>query len=724
MDITPINDKKVKSFEELTAKIKFITCEEKKIFAKAMSLDYSPNHNRAYCEQVDICMGDNFISRETIQDAQDILSENIPKAVLLGVMDREIAQNLEANINLRNFEEKNKTKLCPAEKIEASCEKDIRNALVSVSGSFIGYKSLEKAPLSNESLEDYLGKNLFSKKTTAKISKDQLKKSCGEKINFGRICKARDERLKVIASCEKDKKATGCLNYEQKALASLNDSHKDNRDIFLKMEKDLCVSSRVVEDIKFPSRLSMFAGGINSFGVDSENRFSNFANGLGGGFQSTLLGSDLKDNDFFKPSSTSSSFAMQDFSVAEPTHLKFDLPEITTNFKSSSPVVSSSASSGSVAEASRPAALDNDNESVSGSSSHESALAPVAAEASHVEDYAAAPSVMVPTTPAPIAESPVNNNFAFGDNYNTSSLDNNLAKPVDKNESIAELPVAKTSSAANAQINGLKSQIDELKQTVADLEAKTDPAEKAAVTEEALAKERDLLDLKKKLADLEAEKKKRDESTALAVATERDKASEARRIASINAANQNFAAASAQNFENSIKRDEKNISNFAQPASFVDPGAGARSPASSSAGASQGQGLVLNATDRGSNNSESNTVYMTDSDLQKFTYRLGANASAEDIEKMIETSHGAKILIGNDEQVIPTIEANGKVKYKRVKISLVKDEKAAKAKNSERKTASVGDLTREEDEKNKKARELARYNEFKNSFLKATQKGD
>jgi len=162
--------------------------------------------------------------------------------------------------------------------------------------------------------------------------------------------------------------------------------------------------------------------------------------------------------------------------------------------------------------------------------------------------------------------------------------------------------------------------------------------------------------------------------------------------------------------------DKNNNAFNRSPSSFSDSSASSVKSAGTGASSSS-SGLVLKSAG-GQSVADSSIVYMTTGELQKYPYRLGDNASAVDIEKMISGNNGAAIILGNSEQIIPEVvngvvqlDETGKVKYKRVKISLVKNDKE-KAQNISRAISSVADLKREEQKK----RDLIRYQEMKNSL--------
>lgn len=250
-----LDPKSLDFITSLVGPVKKEACN-KSIFSDITDPKFIVNHNKLRCSEIDTCIGESH-SEAVIKDASELLKENLPKAVLLGVIDLEVQAKLKYNIILKRFEKSNDKKICPSEEIETSCERDIRNALSSVSASFIDYPALTVAPALEESTEDYFSKIFFSANSykNRSMTEEELLKGCGDKINFTKICKARDLRLKVISDCEKNPQSKGCLDQEQNALASLLNSQKDRKDIFLAMEQQLCKDSRLVHDSTTPYTL-------------------------------------------------------------------------------------------------------------------------------------------------------------------------------------------------------------------------------------------------------------------------------------------------------------------------------------------------------------------------------------------------------------------------------------------------------------------------------------
>jgi hypothetical protein len=147
------------------------------------------------------------------------------------------------------------------------------------------------------------------------------------------------------------------------------------------------------------------------------------------------------------------------------------------------------------------------------------------------------------------------------------------------------------------------------------------------------------------------------------------------------------------------------------PSSQNSGGDYARAPASSSNSISGGQlggGIVLRSSGGQAGASENSTVYLTQDEVKNYPYRLEANATDLDIEKMFKESNGAPVLLGESEQVV-AVKENGKLTYKRGKIIVVKNEKVKKESIS-RAISSVADLKKDED---KKSRDYIRYQEMK-----------
>jgi hypothetical protein len=113
---------------------------------------------------------------------------------------------------------------------------------------------------------------------------------------------------------------------------------------------------------------------------------------------------------------------------------------------------------------------------------------------------------------------------------------------------------------------------------------------------------------------------------------------------------------------------------------------------------------------------------MTAVELQKYPYHLSDKASESEIENMLLKNKGAAIIVGNEEEIIPELvkgvvqlDEYGRIKYKRIKISLVKNDNEKKQ-NVAREISSIADLKKEDQKK----RDLIRYQEMKALLKKAT----
>ncbi|MBC7539478.1 MAG: hypothetical protein H7281_11705 [Bacteriovorax sp.] len=717
--LDPLDSKNSKSIEVLEAQVRISACNNENVFYKMNSPQIKINHNKLHCSEIELCLGDNK-NEDVVREATESLNENLPKAVLLGVLDREIKDKIKYNVQIKLFEESHHQKVCPAEKIELSCEKDVRSAISSVSGSFIGYPGLDSGPDSNESIESFLSKKLLSGKDIKKItkSKEELSRSCSsEKINFTKICKLRDARLKEISDCEKNPQSKGCLDLEQNAMASLLDSQKNNKPaVFLAMEKQLCVSTRLVQDS--PTQLTKtpptILGGL-------KNNGSHFGLRL----NSRMALMPPKQNEDAKEDSKIETKADSIAYINGPkTQRDHEGDDNTGNAPDARGVIGTEALTFDVSRA--PASNEKETEDIKGFNTKDNSTLSESFSKSLSDSINTSNKTL--TNSIPNTNTTNNWNTDLTSRFNTITEEDSKKKArdaiaedssvnaADKKKKEAEL------SALTAQINGMKTKLEEMNQNVDDLKGKKDTANVDKTDKDSLEREKSILDLKKKLADLEADKKKM-QAEALAKTQEEEKArarDEAVRVA-IKASSSIIAKRSDTEQSDISKREnEKSGNNNQSSGSFSE----SRLPASvsSSQAASTGAGIVLHSAGTQAT-PESSVVYMTAGEFQKYPYHLNDNASSGEIEKMLIVNKGASIILGNSEQIIPVVlngviqlDENGHVKFKKVKISLVKNERERKQ-SVAREISSIADLKRED----QKMRELIRYQEMKNLIKDATK---
>jgi hypothetical protein len=639
------------------------SCDKEYIFADIKDAKFNSAHSKDRCDQVAICKNKN-IDKETSEDASKILNENLPKAVLLGVLDEELKKNLDYNIKLKKFEDKTKIAVCPVEKIEASkdCRKDIRNALSSASGSLIGYPNLDKQPDLNETTEKYFNTAFLSYKhpnmhlNTRKEVKDEKNKllsECSNKITFAKICKLRDERLKEITLCESNPQSQGCLNQEQNALASLLNSQKNNKDVYLEIENQLCSSTRIVKEKLNSLVLASSLGPLSSKSKD----FS--------------LGDKVG-----APVNSSSSPDAQGVVKVGPSELP--LQNIS--------------------------AVQQQEEIISVDSEQES---------SFLESY---PNSM-PGSFNPISSNVNNSSYSSSTsryNYlNEEELTNNNPDKLAANSDTSSLEKNKQQeiNGLTGQINSLKEKLEEMNKVVEELNVKKElaasvqeKAEKEALEKE---KEKEILDLKNKIAALETEKQR---AQIIAKANEEYRAKvEVANNASIQEATVFANRSKISNFKDEVPKDiRKDQFNSTQASENYSGGS---------------SNIVLHSNTFGTQAApESNVVYMTAVELQKYPYHLSDKASESEIENMLLKNKGAAIIVGNEEEIIPELvkgvvqlDEYGRIKYKRIKISLVKNDNEKKQ-NVAREISSIADLKKEDQKK----RDLIRYQEMKALLKKAT----
>lgn len=659
-------------------------------------------HDQYRCDQVDLCLGDTKNSSAEA-DAKAILKANIPKAALINALVDEVNANAEYNILLNNYELKNKKIICADKKIEKSCENNIREALNLVSGSFSDFPNLDRGP-DTDILSKFALKKLYPQHNpVAKKMKDELKKDCdAKKINFDRVCSNSTKRIAEISACEKGINSKGCLDKEQKALASLLSSYKNNKDSFLALEKQLCLPKRLVQSAplinpRLPMPKTKSVGNF-SFSSISIPLATDSSASVGDGEASIGTASTaVKDEDVATNNSPSASNVVG-LDPLKVESSEINLPPSDNTITETIVGVDSSESTVDLQDSfneynkneGRPL-VDNGAgvNSAAWNSDFANRINEIASEKKRKEDEAAALA---------IAQGDIGNSAKATDKDDKKKSDEMLA--------LVE------------QINTLKAKIEEMNGNVDDLKSKkvTTADEKLKNDKEAKAREDAILELKKKLAALEEDKKIRQEQ-AIAKANEdernrwREEARQAARVSS------NFGSSNNGN-ENAQREVEKNNNAFNRsPSSFTESSANSVKGSSGAGASTASSGLTLKSVG-GQSAADSSIIYMTAGELQKYPYRLANNASAAEIEKMISGNNGASIILGDSEQVIPVVvngvvqlDESGKVKYKRVKISLVKNDKEKSQKTSAL-IVAPSDLLQEEQKK----RDLIRYQEMKSSL--------
>lgn len=705
------------SIEMLKESVQRSACDEDSVFSDINDQKFIINHDRLRCEAVNVCLG-TIQNAKTFNEASEIIKGNISKAALLGIVAEEVNRNLEYNISLNHFEETNKISVCPDEKIEDKCENDIRKAIASVAGSFSDFPGLDREPLSSEILSEFFAEKFFSKNQFAYKTKSQFKYkykfkkelsgSCRQKISFNKICQLSKIRLDKISKCE-DKNLSGCLDKEQKTLASLLNIHKKNKDFFLSLEKQLCSSTRIVsESASKLSRLSL----ASTYSTTKK----------------PLSGIKIKDSN----QSTGLKANGQKVSgLRAPASEQTD-KEITESAGPNSPskadLVRVEALKVDVA-VSRVADSVNESDEIKGFANSDD---------SSLSDQFSDSFNKITQDDRKESTSNINNslNSDFSNRFNAiTQEEQNKAEAEKKLQELEENSNLSTDDklkknemdALVAQIDSLKAKIEDMNANVDDLKSKkvSVAEDKEKSEKEALEREKSIADLKKQLAELEADKKKKlADSIAKAQLDERSRSVQ-------DAYKMSIPTPAFPNRDNDTtnaikrERDHEVSSNALNQVS----GSFAESRTSANLGTSQisqasGSSRLVLRSEGFKATADSSVVYMTDGELQKYPYHLNNDASSTDIEKMIIGNNGASIILGNTEQIIPITEnglvmldENGKIKYKRIKISIVKNENERKQ-NIAREISSVADLQRAEQRK----RDLIRYQEMKDAFRKATDK--
>lgn len=688
-----IDPKESKSIELLKAGVMRSVCNADAIFSEVDDPNFSFNHNRLRCAEVEMCMGETEES-EAVGDAGAILKEAIPKAALLNLIAEQLGDNFEYNILLNRIENSKKTILCPVEKIEPECDKKIQSAVAAVGRNFLIQEQLSRRSITE----------------TAPVA------ICSARITLNQICRLSERRVKTISDCETNNEL-GCLGNEQIALAHLLNDYKQNKSLYLSLEKQLCTTARLVPD--GASQLSIFnkspaLGGLNlgTYSLRMKTRKGlGLDKSLGQGLRAPASLDETKA-DSKTPTTTEKSGSPSDADVIRSGNLNFDMPKREENEEVKSfETVDGYRLSDQFSNSFNEVAQKEDNQVINNSASANTAW---------------------------------NNDFSNRFNSITEEEKKKKEKEEEDKTKLQEMANLEDQLNSNnndkkkneemnaliAQINGLKAKIETMNASVDELKSKKSSTvdAKDKVDKEALEREKAILDLKKKLTELEDDKKKMQQANlakaAKVLEDERNRTNEeVRKKSQVSQASNYSNRGNDKNDE--VKREqEKTKGAFNQAsAGFAESRAGATISGAAPSNSTATSGLLLKSTGARAT-AESTVVYMTAGELQKYPFHLNANASNVEIEKMILGNNGASIILGNNEQIIPETENGivqldefGKVKYKRIKISLVKNERERKQ-SIAREISSVADLKREEQRK----RDLIRYQEMKNAFKKATDK--
>lgn len=675
-------------FEKLSTSVLMSVCNEQSVYSDVKNTDVNFEHNRLRCGEVEICHA-GVTDEAELKNAEEILKETIPNAALISLLREEIGKSIEYNILGNRFDEIKKPSFCASEKIDFDCDASLRKAINSVGRDYF----MSSQDLGTPQLKVEKGGTV----------------TCSSKLSLSKICKMSQERVKSIAECEKNK-SKGCLDKEQKALATLVNSHRDNKSLFLEIEKQLCTPSRMVQSA---SQLGLNAeSGVLGFKAQGHYGFSTVPGfGLNAPLVSRFRFLDENANLNFSGSEKSESEASSGPSDAEVIRAGALKVEVNAPRPSEPEVI-------------------KDFESRDGSKLS--------------EQFSESFNKITQKDNSTINTNDVTANGTwtneFSNRFNSIAEEQKRKKEEEEEKKRVELSVQGESSkesledkkkkdemsALVAQINSLKEKLDDMNANVESLKSKKGHSngDQEKLDKDALEREKSVLDLKKKLAELEAYKKKMQaESIAKAAEDEKSRIKEEARKVSVSTIAPSFSNREFDKAEPRKVDYDASASSFNQSGSFSasrGPASVGSSPGASTAGTST---LVLKSAGAQAS-SESAIVYMTAVELQKYPYHLNDNASSGEIEKMILGNNGATIILGNSEQIIPITEKgvvqldkDGRVKYKRVKISLVKNERERKQ-NIAREISSVADLKREDQRK----RDLIRYQEMKKAIKKATDR--
>lgn len=677
-----------------------LICDDSSLFGDAFDPTVNYIHNKARCDEINLCS--SKITDKDLKEAENIIQDNLFRAVYVGVLTKEVSANRDYNIALANYEEKNKVKVCADEPIDFDCNHKLHQTLATVVDSLVDFPEFDRAPTSEDDLQSFVPKKFFYKpdlKVPARTL-EALKKDCSKKFSLKNVCAQSRERLEKVKNCEKSMVGTNCFENEQRAWASItNDLKANNRDIFLAVEKQLCLGNRISKAVSqsipsysllLPQRRRQRA--LSDHGVFRTQQM----------LSSASLNAESRQN---KPAESSNSPSDADVKKQERITIGDGIKQAAAN----SEVIHDATS----------------RDTVSLSDSFSNSVDQMIGENNKINTNPGSNNV-APTW---------NNDFInrahdLNEEQKASALADEQKKKLDESADATALSDKKKKEEVDAlitQISGLKAKLDEMNSKVEDLKNKK--AAGAAEESDKATQEREaaILDLKKKIAELEADKRKKEADAKLAkdeeearVARQKEEKNRATYAAQTSIANysqrpngpsgeQNAEAERArEKAAGSINAAGSNAEGGRAPASVVASGSGQALAASQ---------IVLKAV--GSQATpDSNVVYMTQNELQRYPYRLSDSASTSEIEKMLEGTKGSTIILGDTEQIVPILEngaivldENGKIKYKRIKISLVKNDKEKKQQIA-REISSVADLKREEQKK----RDLIRYREMKKAL--------
>jgi hypothetical protein len=703
---TPTTCREVQRFDILSAplmrpfEINFdsLICNDSNLFGDAFDPTINYVHNKIRCDEVNLCS--SKLKDKDLKEAENIIQDNIFRAVYVGVLTKEIAANRDYNIALNSYEEKNKVKVCDDEPIDFDCDHKLRQTLVTVVDSLIDYPEFDRAPASGDDLQSFVPKKFFSRKDSKVPERklEDLKKDCSKKLSLKNVCELSKARLEKVNKCDKSSVGINCFEDEQRAWASItNDFKSNNRDIFLAIERQLCQSNR----------LSKAAGqAMPSFSPMLPHRRQRVSLDSGAiRTQQIVTMAQLNAEEREKPASNNRSNSPSDSDVKKQE--SFTIGDGIKKAASDSDVVHGA----------------TDRDSVSLSDSFSNSVDQMIGEKSN-----SGTSNTIANTAPPVWNNDFMNRAHELTEEQKAAAEAEAQKK--KSDEAADTTAASDKKkkqevdALVTQISSLKTKLDEMNSKVEDL--KTKKASGAVEESEKAAQEREnsILELKKKIAELEADKRrkeaeaksaKEDENARLARANEeRNRSNYA--VAATSGSYKNTQNSNDQGAEAASERArEKAASGINNNSSSSE---GGRSPASiGSAGGAQTASIsqiVLKSV--GSQATpDSNVVYMTQNELQRYPYRLSDKASAVEIEKMLEGTKGSTIILGDSEQIVPILEngavqldENGKIKFKRIKISLVKNDKEKKQQIA-REISSVADLKKEE----QRRRDLIRYQQMK-----------
>lgn len=650
-----LKQKDEKSFEEIISK----ACEQPKFFNSEGNIrEINRIHDKTYCMNISTCANQRVIEAAAL-NAKTFIQDHLDEIVFTGQLNRTLYKN---------------KGVCGIVKPSSNCEELIKKTF-SIQG--------------DESASSFIYKKFINKDKSDPTN-------CYNKLDINDICTKQENRVSEIKQCFSNPKGTECLSFEQFAVrpylnslliqdSDQNKIGKRNLILYYALERELCSSKNIIQNATHWSKSHLRTEGSNEVDVS--------------------IAEAVKE----KTSDTNSKYiANVDDSIAP------DYSSVKTNGKRLS----------FLKDASKDARMDGSGVDIDADSKSFGKLKNN--DTSLIDSFAADLSHPAQDNLRVNPKGDVSVGGVGSTSWNASAADrfnaiNNQLTTTDEGIPRENGLGSKGDAKAKDDTNNLLNQIEMLKNKLSDMndklqtlkETPKNTADTNNKITEINSNEKAILDLKNQLAALEKEKKARLETL------DQDSKNDTQRDATQRGYSPRSTILSNDDGETHSIRNEHDENSYTNgsPQNFTSEGS--RSPASTftSQGTSSGgnnSSIVLRST-AFQNSNDSSIVYMTDGEIKDYPFRLAASASNLEIERMIIGNKGVSVIIGDSEKIVPIMENGviqlddeGRVKFKRLKISLVKNEKE-KALNINREVTSIADLKKEE----QKNRDIIRYQDMK-----------